>query len=118
MSAPRKDPYVEFHEYKAMVRRHQRASRRRDLVRLAGYGAAAALCGFGIVWLATSPPDLRSIFPATLSASGERRVYYPSCAAAHAAGAAPIYKGQQGYGPGLDADDDGVACEPLPRRRW
>jgi len=38
-------------------------------------------------------------------------VYYPNCKAARAAGAAPIYRGQPGYRPGLDRDGDGVACE-------
>lgn len=40
--------------------------------------------------------------------------YYPSCAWAEAAGAAPIMRGQPGYRPRLDADADGVACEPFP----
>ena len=37
--------------------------------------------------------------------------YYPNCKAARAAGAAPLYRGQPGYRPGLDGDGDGVACE-------
>ncbi|MFG3520721.1 excalibur calcium-binding domain-containing protein [Nocardia nova] len=37
--------------------------------------------------------------------------YYPNCAAARAAGAAPILRGQPGYRPGLDRDNDGIACE-------
>lgn len=37
--------------------------------------------------------------------------YYASCADARAAGAAPLYRGQPGYRPGLDRDGDGVACE-------
>lgn len=37
--------------------------------------------------------------------------YYPNCAAAKAAGAAPLYRGQPGYRPALDRDNDGVACE-------
>ncbi|MFZ2511391.1 MAG: DUF1524 domain-containing protein, partial [Gordonia sp. (in: high G+C Gram-positive bacteria)] len=37
--------------------------------------------------------------------------YYPNCAAARAAGAAPIYRGQPGYSTKLDRDGDGVACE-------
>ncbi|WP_238553412.1 excalibur calcium-binding domain-containing protein [Mycobacterium colombiense] len=37
--------------------------------------------------------------------------YYPTCRAACAAGVAPIYRGQPGYRPGLDRDNDGVACE-------
>lgn len=38
-------------------------------------------------------------------------VYYRNCAAARAAGAAPIYAGQPGYGSHLDRDGDGKACE-------
>jgi hypothetical protein len=38
-------------------------------------------------------------------------VYYANCAAARAAGAAPIYVGAPGYRPALDRDSDGVACE-------
>jgi hypothetical protein len=37
--------------------------------------------------------------------------YYGSCAAARAAGAAPLHVGEPGYRSGLDRDDDGVACE-------
>ena len=39
-------------------------------------------------------------------------VYYRNCAAARAAGAAPIYVGEPGYSPHLDRDGDGIACEP------
>lgn len=39
------------------------------------------------------------------------RVYYPNCSAARRAGAAPIYRGQPGYGSHLDRDGDGKACE-------
>ena len=44
-------------------------------------------------------------------------VYYRNCDAARAAGAAPIYRGQPGYRPALDRDNDGVACEPYRGRR-
>jgi hypothetical protein len=44
-------------------------------------------------------PNLRGIGP------------YRSCAAARAAGAAPLRRGQPGYSPNLDRDSDGVACE-------
>jgi hypothetical protein len=37
--------------------------------------------------------------------------YYPNCMAARAAGAAPIHRGEPGYRPALDGDDDGIACE-------
>jgi len=39
-------------------------------------------------------------------------VYYRNCAAAWAAGAAPIHIGEPGYEPRLDGDHDGIACEP------
>ncbi|TFV88625.1 DUF1524 domain-containing protein [Blastococcus sp. CT_GayMR16] len=36
---------------------------------------------------------------------------FENCAAARAAGAAPVHRGQPGYGPHLDGNDDGVGCE-------
>ncbi|MDQ8820238.1 excalibur calcium-binding domain-containing protein [Streptococcus ruminantium] len=40
-----------------------------------------------------------------------QNVYYPNCKAARQAGAAPVYRGQPGYGPHLDRDGDGIGCE-------
>ncbi|WP_261665304.1 DNA/RNA non-specific endonuclease [Deinococcus sp. Marseille-Q6407] len=37
--------------------------------------------------------------------------YYANCAAAKAAGAAPLRRGQPGYRAAMDRDGDGVACE-------
>ena len=37
---------------------------------------------------------------------------YANCTEARAAGAAPIRRGEPGYGPHLDRDNDGIACEP------
>lgn len=37
--------------------------------------------------------------------------YYANCSAARAAGAAPVYASQPGYGRHLDRDGDGVGCE-------
>ncbi|WP_093085633.1 excalibur calcium-binding domain-containing protein [Sphingobium sp. AP50] len=37
---------------------------------------------------------------------------YRNCRDASAAGAAPIYRGQPGYGAHMDGDNDGIACEP------
>jgi len=36
---------------------------------------------------------------------------FANCDAARAAGAAPVHRGDPGYGPHLDRDDDGVGCE-------
>jgi hypothetical protein len=40
-------------------------------------------------------------------------VYYPNCATARYLGAAPIRRGEPGYRLALDADNDGIACEPI-----
>ena len=36
---------------------------------------------------------------------------YANCAAARAAGAAPVSRGDPGYGSHLDRDNDGIGCE-------
>lgn len=61
----------------------------------------------------TKPPGLNFV-PA--AANSEGSVYYRHCADARAAGVAPIYAGQPGYREGLDADGDGIACEPYHPR--
>lgn len=38
-------------------------------------------------------------------------IYFPNCASARAAGAAPIRAGRPGYGRHLDSDGDGIGCE-------
>jgi hypothetical protein len=40
----------------------------------------------------------------------------PNCDAARTMGLAPALRGQPGYYERHDADNDGVACEPWPRR--
>lgn len=50
--------------------------------------------------------------PGLVSAGGAFR----NCSEARAAGAAPVYRGSAGYGPHLDRDGDGVACEPYRGR--
>lgn len=47
--------------------------------------------------------------PAALKALGGSA--YRNCAAARAAGAAPVRSGDAGYGRHLDRDGDGVGCE-------
>lgn len=42
---------------------------------------------------------------------GESRGAFANCTAARAAGAAPVRRGGQGYGPHLDRDNDGIGCE-------
>ena len=117
MLAPRQR-HTSLAKFDALARKHQRATRRREILRWSAYGGAAAIVGFGAMWVALQPPNLSSILPAMSSGSSARSVfYYRNCAEARAAGVAPIRRGQPGYRPGLDADNDGVACEPWRGRR-
>lgn len=52
-----------------------------------------------------------SSFPSSSRGVRGGPTYYANCAAARAAGAAPVRRGQPGYGPHLDRDNDGVGCE-------
>jgi len=56
--------------------------------------------------------------PAAIEGFSLREPYYRSCRDAFQDGRANIRVGEPGYRPGLDADGDGLACEPyLPLRR-
>lgn len=80
-------------------------------------------CWVSSSYLGESPPPVR---PARLHSSdggggGSSRAYsgsgrrsggaYRNCSAARAAGAAPVYAGEPGYGRHLDRDGDGIGCE-------
>ncbi|WP_457090743.1 excalibur calcium-binding domain-containing protein [Microvirga sp. P5_D2] len=43
-----------------------------------------------------------------------RTVSFRSCAEARRIGVTPLYRGFAGYQAALDADKDGIACEPYP----
>ncbi|MFI0979646.1 excalibur calcium-binding domain-containing protein [Streptomyces sp. NPDC021093] len=53
-----------------------------------------------------APAPARTKKPTT-----KTKVYFRNCSAVRAAGAAPLRKGQPGYGRHLDRDRDGVACD-------
>lgn len=55
----------------------------------------------------TQPPPP----PPPTTAAPAPGVYYENCAAARAAGAAPVRRGDPGYAAHLDRDRDGVGCE-------
>lgn len=54
----------------------------------------------------TAPPE-----PAAAPAAQAGEVHFANCAAARAAGAAPLRVGTPGYRTQMDGDKDGVACE-------
>ncbi|CAM5570931.1 hypothetical protein SALBM135S_00467 [Streptomyces alboniger] len=45
------------------------------------------------------------------SGGGGGAVYYENCSEARAAGAAPVHRGDPGYGAHLDRDGDGIGCD-------
>lgn len=53
----------------------------------------------------------QNVLPLPNQSSEDSSVYFPTCAAARAAGVAPLYIGEPGYRTGLDRDKDGKACE-------
>lgn len=56
-----------------------------------------------------APKVRKQTAPAPLVGADD--VYYPNCAAARRAGAAPVRIGDPGYASHLDRDRDGVGCE-------
>lgn len=56
------------------------------------------------------PPPVATPAPAP-APQQNTNVYYRNCAAARAAGAAPVYVGEPGYASHLDRDNDGIGCE-------
>jgi micrococcal nuclease len=64
----------------------------------------------------TGRPSLAAarLRPRAPAANGAYR--FRSCAAARAAGVAPMRRGDGAYNPNLDGDGDGIACEPFRRR--
>jgi hypothetical protein len=47
----------------------------------------------------------------SFSQAGSATRAFRNCTEARAAGAAPVRRGEPGYGPHLDRDDDGIGCE-------
>jgi len=100
----------------AEARARQRRENREMLVGTAVTIALIAFAVFIIGMIVTNPATVSRYLPNTLfdATKGSRpvRTYYPDCSAARATGHAPIRAGSPGYRIGLDADGDGVACEP------
>ena len=58
----------------------------------------------------------RASSPARSYFAGPTAGAFRNCTEARAAGAAPVRRGDPGYGPHLDRDNDGVGCEPYRGR--
>ena len=59
----------------------------------------------------TEEPAEEPAAPAPAPEPAPAPVHFSSCKQAREAGAAPLYRGDPGYNPKLDRDNDGVACE-------
>jgi hypothetical protein len=119
--------YEEFRRYREFTRRYQeqikqqqeqerQQNRRERLMRGLVQPGLAALGGAALIWAAFSyGPAVRpwlSSFGSSPSAAQATSIGpFRNCAAARAAGAAPLRRGQPGYAYHLDADGDGIACE-------
>jgi hypothetical protein len=62
-----------------------------------------------------APENLSPSFAAPAGRAPAGRAF-ANCSEARAAGAAPVHRGEPGYGPHLDRDDDGIGCEPYRGR--
>jgi hypothetical protein len=101
-------------------RRTSRNVPRRSINLLVGAGLVGAIAGVGTV--ATTPEghdtivatatDIGIAIGVARERSAKEGDYWSRCDDARAVGAAPIYRGEPGYREGLDADNDGIACEP------
>jgi hypothetical protein len=102
----------------AITRPLERRERRRHWVRAAAdlvqplavtLAVTGAVTGATLAWWLTTLPA---------SWSWKERLLHvaagPNCAAARAAGLAPARRGEPGYFVRHDADNDGIACEPVP----
>lgn len=69
----------------------------------------------GLFETAPRPVVARASAPQRVATASTSAWSYRNCAQARAAGAAPMRRGQPGYGAHMDGDGDGVACE-TPRR--
>jgi hypothetical protein len=59
----------------------------------------------------TATPTTRAPLVTSPPTTTAPSVYYANCAAARADGAAPVHRGDPGYGSHLDRDGDGIGCE-------
>ncbi|QGZ49124.1 calcium-binding protein [Streptomyces sp. QHH-9511] len=75
-------------------------------------GTAGGTAVVRITVTAPSPTPTPTPAPTRTKRTTPPAVSYQNCDAARAAGAAPVYQGDPGYGSHLDRDGDGVGCEP------
>src|SRR5262245_5214950 len=93
--------------FRSVSARHGRAIKLRRAVNATLIAIVGFAVAFVVVW-ASSPWPVTTTLRHIASA--------PNCDFARLVGLAPAYRGQPGYWPKLDADNDGISCEVWPRR--
>jgi hypothetical protein len=111
-------------DYRAKLYSHEfesdKLGKRKTLViALVGLAIGGALGGVylaGPSWLSIygASPDSTVVDPQGRLRAPQEGDWWIRCAHAQAAGTAPIFANEPGYRAGLDADGDGIACEPIP----
>jgi hypothetical protein len=100
-------------------KRAQHRKRQTRFGRTGRWLTIAAILGAGVGFASTRAnlsSDVAHLLPDSSTAtSTDAWTYYANCEQARAVGTAPLYVGQPGYRSQLDADGDGIACEPYPR---
>lgn len=95
---------------RAAWRRHDRAMRLRRFCRQARLPALVAILA---IWPIV---ELTILSPWPMTVTLRHWQAHRNCDAARAVGLAPARRGEPGYWERLDADADGISCEPWPYR--
>ncbi len=114
-----REEYPNFRRAQRERGRNHRGKRDRPRKGL-GFAPMVALSSIalfaGILWGDRVPDLLASAVQASRDLGRARAPrpgdYFSGCNDARAAGVAPLYRGEPGYRPEMDGDDDGIACEP------
>jgi hypothetical protein len=108
-----RDPEKELHSiqkrFSRIARRHERRLRLLSLLNESRRAVLPASIVFAVAFAAF----YFSPFPPRVTV--EHVLAFPNCAMAHVAGLFPSRRGEPGYWPHLDRDDDGIACEEVPQ---
>ena len=116
-------PIREGRKYRARRQRRETVAYARSRSKAIALFAGAAAVGVGIGVLTIPTRDGPSIGSAYLRQVAQTQgllddqgkatwTWYRNCAQARAAGVAPLQRSELGYRSALDADNDGIACEP------
>lgn len=117
-----RDPEAELRRLKSgfqkVSNRYFRKVKLRRSYRFAALAVLVAISSFAATWGLLVYKPWTAFTSSSWSAADMAKhiVAFPNCSAARLVGLAPAYKGQPGYWPQHDRDDDGWACEPYPRR--